>query len=304
MFDLPDSEPLLTLLALHEAGSESSAAEILGIGQSSVSRRIATLQRLTGQPLTVRTATGTKLTEFGERLLPYAREARAALAGAGRWLATDGAAAWAISVGLDADLAPRYAGPLASLQGDGRSVTLAEGWSRDLVERVRGRELDAAVVLWAPAGAEPGITSQRLGEDDLVMVAAAGTRLVTDGALDPVALSSRPLLVPPTGSEVAGRARAELRSAGLAPSCFVEVGSPAAVREAVLSGAGVGVGAAGSFGPELAAGWMTSARLGRAAALSSHLVVSDGLPPAAADALRHALGLPTTKVEPAAGESA
>src|SRR5690606_10321979 len=84
--ELPDAETLMTLLTLHETGSESAAAEVLGVGQSSVSRRIATLQRLSPEPLTVRTATGTKLTPAGQRLLPFAREARAALLGAARWL--------------------------------------------------------------------------------------------------------------------------------------------------------------------------------------------------------------------------
>ncbi|HEX7000324.1 MAG TPA: LysR family transcriptional regulator [Trueperaceae bacterium] len=297
MAQLPDSEPLLTLLALHEAGSESAAAELLGIGQSSVSRRISTLQRLTGEPLTVRTATGTKLTEFGERLLPFAREARAALTGAARWLSGEGSAAGPLRLGLDADLAARYAGRLAGLAGSEVTPVLSEGWSRELVERVRDGALDAAVVLWAPAGSEPGFTAAALTDESLVLIAAAGVRLASAGEVDAAALRTQTLLMPPAESEVTGRGRALLRAQGLEPAMFVELGSPGAVREAVVAGAGVGVGLVGSYAPEVAAGWLTSAPLGPAAALTARLVVSDGLPPAVKALVRSALGLPTAGEE-------
>lgn len=291
MPQLPDSEPLLTLLALHEAGSESAAAELLGIGQSSVSRRMSSLQRLSAQPLTVRTATGTKLTQFGERLLPYAREARAALTGAARWLAQEATSVGPLRIGLDADLAARFAGPLAGLAGKDVRPVVTEGWSRDLVEQVRDRRLDAAVVLWAPAGSEPGITTETVSGEDIVLIAAAGTRLSTKDGVEAATLRTRSLLLPPVGSEVAGRARAELRAMGLDPAQFVELGSPGAVREAVVAGSGVGVGLAGSYGPEVAAGWLSSARLGQPAALGARLVVADGLPPGVVDLVRNALGL-------------
>lgn len=293
---LPDSEPLLTLLALHEAGSESAAAELLGIGQSSVSRRLSSLQRLSSEPLTVRTATGTKLTDFGERLLPYAREARAALTGAARWLAGEPASVGPLRVGLDADLAARYAGRLAGVAGPKVTPVLSEGWSRALVEQVRDGRLDAALVLWAPAGSEPGLTTEPVGEEDLVLIAAAGTRLSGKEGVSASALGSRSLLLPPAASEVAGRARAELRAMGLEPARFVELGSPGAVREAVVAGSGVGVGLAGSFGPEVAAGWLTSARLGPPRALVARLVVADGLPHGIVDLVRNALGLEPRQV--------
>ncbi len=297
--ELPDAEPLITLLTLHETGSESAAAELLGIGQSSVSRRIAALQRLTPEPLTMRTATGTKLTPIGQRLLPFAREARAALQGAARWLAAGSLSGTPLRLGLDPDLAPRLAGRLAALAGPDASLDVAEAWSRDLVEAVRRGERDAAAVLWAPAGAEPGLRSEDLPADDLVLVAAAGVRLVTDGAADPRAVREATLLLPPEGSEVAGRARAELREQGLEPARVATLGSAAAVRYAVSAGAGIGVGLASAFEAEVAAGWLTAVRLGPVGALRPRLVVSDRLPPAVADDVRSAVGLP--RLLPVAG---
>src|SRR5690606_18915371 len=281
--ELPDAETLITLLTLHETGSESAAAELLGVGQSSVSRRIATLQRMTPEPLTVRTATGTKLTPAGQRLLPFAREARAALVGAARFLAAGALPGAELRLGLDPDLAPRLAGKLAALAGPDVAVEVAEAWSRDLVEAVRSGERDAAAVLWAPAGAEPGLTSEDLPADDLVLVAAAGMRLALGDEVDAEAVARATLLLPPQGSEVAGRARAEMRALGLEPARVATLGSAAAVRAAVSAGAGIGAGLASAFEAEVAAGWLTATRLGPAGALRPRLVVSDRLPPALAD---------------------
>jgi DNA-binding transcriptional LysR family regulator len=63
-------------VAAHEAGSFSAAARRLMTEQSTVSRRIAQLERRVGAPLFVRSRAGLTLTEAGERILPLASEAR------------------------------------------------------------------------------------------------------------------------------------------------------------------------------------------------------------------------------------
>src|SRR5690606_18153453 len=106
-------ELLLTLLAVAEAGSESEASAVLGIGQSSVSRRLAALQQDVAEPLTQRTAAGLKVTSAGERLLPHARQVRSALLAAGRTLdAAPGPLD--LELGLSPHLAPRLAGTLVT----------------------------------------------------------------------------------------------------------------------------------------------------------------------------------------------
>src|SRR5690606_3922354 len=97
---------------------------------------------------------------------------------------------------------------------------------------------------WAPAGAGPGLTTEDLPPDDVVLVAAAGARLLRGDAPDPDVVAASPLLMPPEGSEVAGRARAELRALGLEPARVVTLGSAAAVRAGVSAGAGLGLGLA------------------------------------------------------------
>lgn len=77
MFDWND---LRFLLAVAREGSTLAAAKALGVNQSTVQRRIAEMERRIGQPLMLRHPTGYKLTEFGQSLLPGAREVEAAAA--------------------------------------------------------------------------------------------------------------------------------------------------------------------------------------------------------------------------------
>lgn len=70
MFDWND---LRHFLAVARHGSTLAAARALGVNQSTVHRRLAELERRLGGALATRHPTGYRLTEFGERLLPYAR---------------------------------------------------------------------------------------------------------------------------------------------------------------------------------------------------------------------------------------
>jgi DNA-binding transcriptional LysR family regulator len=68
-------------LAVARQGSTLAAAKALKLSQSTVQRRIIELERKLGRELVKRHATGYRLTEFGEEMLPYAEQIeRAALA--------------------------------------------------------------------------------------------------------------------------------------------------------------------------------------------------------------------------------
>lgn len=59
-------------LAVARHGSTLAAARALGLSQSTVHRRLAELERRIGRELVKRHATGYRLTEFGNEMLPYA----------------------------------------------------------------------------------------------------------------------------------------------------------------------------------------------------------------------------------------
>jgi DNA-binding transcriptional LysR family regulator len=61
-------------LAVAEAGSVSAAARRLKVGQPTISRRLAEMERLIGSRLFTRAVSGVTLTAAGERLLPPAQK--------------------------------------------------------------------------------------------------------------------------------------------------------------------------------------------------------------------------------------
>lgn len=234
---------------------------MLGIGQSSVSRRLAALQEGVDEPLTQRTAGGLKVTSAGERLLPHARQVRAALLAAGRTLGS-GSGPTDFRLGLSPHLAPRLAGSLvtaASSESASLTLSLLEGASRQLLQQVQGGSLPAAVTLWAPAGAEPGLTAERIATDRLIAVAVSGNPVVKGGELQVSDLRDQSILLPAADSVVTARALALFRRHGLTPSGIMSVGSGAAVRSAALAGAGVGVTLASACADDVAAGWLAAA---------------------------------------------
>lgn len=73
------ADDLVILAEVARSGSLQRAAESLGLDHSTLSRRIATLDRQMGSPTVRRSAQGTRLTELGERLLRPAGRVEAAL---------------------------------------------------------------------------------------------------------------------------------------------------------------------------------------------------------------------------------
>lgn len=76
MFDWND---LKYLLAVARHRSTIAAGKALGLSQSTVHRRLAELERKIQRKLVTRTASGYRLTEFGESLIPLAERVEAAV---------------------------------------------------------------------------------------------------------------------------------------------------------------------------------------------------------------------------------
>lgn len=76
MFDWND---LRHFLAVARHGSTIAAAKALRLSQSTVHRRLTELEERIGRPVVIRHATGYRLTEFGNELLPLARQVEEAV---------------------------------------------------------------------------------------------------------------------------------------------------------------------------------------------------------------------------------
>ncbi|MCA9568989.1 MAG: LysR family transcriptional regulator [Myxococcales bacterium] len=98
-YDLP------VFLAVVREGSASRAAAALGVGVSTVTRRIGALEAELGSPLFVRSPDGVELTPAGRELLPHAEAAeRALLAGRAAVAGLESGVRGTVTVALPSDM--------------------------------------------------------------------------------------------------------------------------------------------------------------------------------------------------------
>src|SRR6266545_4319499 len=131
-------------------GSISGAAPLLGYTQSAVSRQIAALEAEVGARLLDRSSRGVALTEEGRCLLPHAEAMLDRLVAARRDLdALHGLGAGRLRVGAFptavAALVPRALAAFRRVH-PGVTLTLVEGWTPLLLERLLSGDADVAVV--------------------------------------------------------------------------------------------------------------------------------------------------------------
>ncbi|WP_405147518.1 LysR family transcriptional regulator [Sphaerisporangium sp. NBC_01403] len=156
MFEI-DALRLLDVVA--RTGSFTAAAEELNYTQSAVSRRIASLERDADGPLFVRLARGVRLTPAGEVLHRHAREVLERLGRAAAELSAihDGSGG-RLRVGAfataNAVLVPEALREFRRAR-PGVEITLVEGFSARLMERLHEGSLDVAVVSDYPSGLSP-----------------------------------------------------------------------------------------------------------------------------------------------------
>lgn len=152
--DIPWDDVRL-FLAVAEAGSVSGAARLLRLGQPTVSRRLAELERRLGFVLFLRQPSGVRPTPAGERLLDPARRmaewagelGRAAARGEGR---PEGLVRIAAPPGVAVELVAPFAG---WLKGKHPGITVEALSSVQYLDLARG-EADLALRLRPPSSAD------------------------------------------------------------------------------------------------------------------------------------------------------
>jgi DNA-binding transcriptional LysR family regulator len=163
-------------VSVADAGSVSLAARDLHVTQSAVTRRLQRLEASLGAPLLDRSTRPVALTGAGQaalercrRLLNEVREVHAAAANRNLPMGE-------IRIGVAHALTEfTLTEPVGQLGRKFPKVAprLRTGWSRELLERVRSRGLDAAVIL-LPAGEQlpSDLVGKQLGKERLVLIAA------------------------------------------------------------------------------------------------------------------------------------
>ena len=232
-------------VAVAEEEHVGRAAARLRISASPLSRQVRALEARVGLPLLEHSGRRVRLTAAGRRFLDAARDVLAA----GDQLAEHirdqlGDLPTACSVGAT-DTAV-HAGILArglaavTAPHPGLRVAFALARSPDLLDRLRRRDLDVALVNTPPPGDDPFLTSRQVLDDPVVLLAPAGHPAAQAAELSPDLLDGVPWIVSSRDSAAASYRRflAAATQAGFTPEIRYEA-SDVSIRVALV-GAGLG----------------------------------------------------------------
>lgn len=167
-------DDIRAFVSVADAGSVSLAARDLYVTQSAVTRRLQRLEASLGTPLLDRRTRPVVLTGAGQaalercrRLLDDVREVRAATANSDLPMGE-------IRIGVAHALTElTLTEPVGHVRRKFPNIApcLRTGWSRELLERVRSRGLDAAVILLPEGEQLPAeVVGKQLGKERLVLI--------------------------------------------------------------------------------------------------------------------------------------
>jgi LysR family transcriptional activator of glutamate synthase operon len=248
--------PHLPLLAaLRETRNVTRAAELLGVPQPTVSRRLAALADALGAPLTVPDGRGIRLTRAAE-LLAEAAERGLAAVDTGVRLAREEVAPESGHVVLGfLHLLGRSLVP-SLLRGHrarhpGVRFTLVQGSRQDMLDRLAGGELDLALLAPLPSDIS-SLTSAGLVDEEILLSVPAGHHLAGRHSVRVAELASEEFVLLEPGYGVRTLTDELCAAAGFTPRIAFEGQESDTVRGLVA--AGLGVALLPRFGPGSPAG--------------------------------------------------
>ncbi|WP_405139556.1 LysR family transcriptional regulator [Sphaerisporangium sp. NBC_01403] len=229
-------------VAVVEEASFTKAAARVHVAQPGVSAQIRRLERELGEELLDRSGRTVRLTAAGAAVLPYARAALGAVAGAR--LAVDeltgltrGHVAMGMVISCSSVDVPAL---LAEFHEDhpGVEITLSEADSDHLIEALHSGELDLALV-GLGVDRPPGIEIQAFVDERFVVVVGPGDALAGRETVPLDALRERSLISLPRGTGLRSIVDDACASAGFRPRVAFEASDPRMLAQ--LAGRGLGV---------------------------------------------------------------
>src|SRR3954447_1107376 len=220
---------LAYFVAVAEERHFTRAAERVTIAQPAVSQQIRRLEAELGEELFVRDRRAVALTAAGEALLPHARAALAAVAGAREAVgALSGLLTGRLAVGLVQPLPDRQ---MSRLLGEFRrrhphvELALIEGEPEALGTSLSAGRLDVAVIALGRYDRPPPDLETRLIATEPVVVALHPEHLLaTRAAIALRALRKEPMVTLVRGSRLRNTLEAACRTAGFAARARVRSG--------------------------------------------------------------------------------
>lgn len=171
-----------TFVAVADAGSISRAASTLFVTQPAVTRRLQRFEHACGSTLLDRRQRPFALTPSGQAIVERCRELLVAMKELRGAVAAPGTPVGELAVGVAHALnESALVRPVEAVQAahPGVALRFETGWSREILDRVRTRRLDAGVVFLPEGdGLPPGVVGEPLARESLVVIAARGRRRV------------------------------------------------------------------------------------------------------------------------------
>ncbi|NJC72476.1 LysR family transcriptional regulator [Planosporangium thailandense] len=235
-------QQLRYFVAAAELRHFTQAADMVGISQPSLSKQIHTLESDLGAPLFERTRGNVTLTAAGEALLPLAIRILADVDTARREIQDliglrRGRVRLGAPPSLCVSLVPRLLRQFHDAH-PGVDLHIEEGGSQDLVRNLCQGELDLALIVVPEDGTDPGLETQPVLRESLV-VASVDPLPTVDGKLRITDLRDQPLVMFRAGYDLRDATMEACRQAGFTPSFTVEGGEMDAVLSLVEAGLGV-----------------------------------------------------------------
>ncbi|OBH17767.1 LysR family transcriptional regulator [Mycolicibacter sinensis] len=266
---MPELSAFEVLLAVAKTGSLGAAGRELGLTQQAVSARLTSIEAQTGVQLAIRTVRGSRLTPAGvvvaqwaDRLLDVAHQVDVGLAS----LRSESRKRLKVlaSLTIAEQLMPRW---LVSMQAtaaragrEAPEVILTAANSEQVIAGVRDGAADLGFI--ESPGAPAGLRSRVIGCDELVVIARPDhkwSRRAT--GVSSAELAQTPLVTREPGSGTRDFLESALRTAlgdgAELAAPLLELSSAAAVRSAVLAGAGPAVMSRLAVADDLAVGRLT-----------------------------------------------
>lgn len=231
-------------VAVAEEANFTRAAAKLHVAQPGVSAQIRQLERELGQPLLDRSGRTVRLTEVGSAVLPYARAALDAAAGA-REVVDEftGLTRGHVAVGM---VVYCSAFALTDLLADfhkkypGVEITLSEDNSDCLIEALQAGQLDMAFA--ALAGAPPaGIQTQVVVDEPVVVAADYSDPLAARTTVTLEEIRERTLISLPKGTGLRASLDHACATAGFQPRIALEASDPQMLAQLAARGLGLAI---------------------------------------------------------------
>lgn len=231
-------------VAVTEEASFTRAAARLHVAQPGVSAQIRQLERELGLPLLDRSGRTVRLTEAGSAVLPYARAALSAVAGARlvvdeltglvRGHVTVGVIEWMKVLDLP--------GLLADFHRDHPQVeiTLSEARAADMIDALRSGRLDLGFISMGAVPPE-GLETQVILDQPVVAAVALDDPLARRDTIALTALRDRKLICLPKGTGLRAIIDDACAAAGFTPGISFEIGDPLTLAQLAARGLGVAV---------------------------------------------------------------